>query len=51
LPLLIKRAALVIEFIELSGLSGELAGVATCEYSIHFSLNRSRIEVELDTAA
>ena len=48
---MIERAALVIESIELGGLGGKLAGIATCEYPIHFSNKRSRIKVELDTAA
>ena len=48
---MIERATLVIEFIEPGRLGGELAGVAACEYRIHFSNKRSRIEVELDTAA
>ena len=51
LPLLIKRAALVIELIEPRRLSSELAGIATCEDPIHFSDNRSRIKVKLNTAA
>ena len=48
---MIEWAALVIQSIELGRLGGELAGVATCEYPIHFSDNRSGIEIELDTAA
>ncbi len=51
LPLLIERAALVIESIEPGRLGGELAGVATCEYPVHFSDKRSRVEVKLNTAA
>jgi hypothetical protein len=49
--LLIERATLVIEFIELGRLGDELAGVAACEYPIHFSDKRGCIEVELHTAA
>ena len=51
LPLLIERAALIIECIELGRLGRELIGIATCEYPIHFSDKRSRIEIELNTAA
>lgn len=48
---MIERAAQVIEAIELGRLSGELAGVASCEDRIHFGYQRRRIEVELNTAA
>jgi hypothetical protein len=48
---LIEWAALVIESIELGRLGGELAGIATCEYSIHFSNERGRVEIELNTTA
>ena len=48
---MIERAALVIESIELGRLGGELTGIATCEYAIHFSDKCSRIEVELNTTA
>jgi len=51
LPLLIKRAAQVIEPVELGRLSGELAAVATCEYSIHFSDKRAGANRELHTTA
>lgn len=48
---MIERAAQVVEAIELGRLSVELAGVATREDRIHFSHQRRRVEIELDTTA
>jgi len=51
LPLLIERAAQVIEPVELGRLSRELATVTTGEYSIHFRDKRAGANRELHTAA